>query len=44
MSLGDVKRNTQDVITEQSSMCALHNARSARMKGLQLLMSMMLLA
>ncbi len=52
MSLGDVKRNTEEdtdtVTTEQtkaiSSMCALLNARSARMKGLQLLMSMMLVA
>jgi hypothetical protein len=51
MSLGDVKRNTtekEEVTTEQtkavSSMCSLLNARSARMKGLQLLVSMMLVA
>ena len=51
MSLGDVKRNTDEkdeVTIEQtkaiSSMCSLLNARSARMKGLQLLVSMMLVA
>ena len=50
MLLGDVKRNAKrdEVTTEQtkaiSSMCSLLNARSARMKGLQLLVSMMLVA
>lgn len=51
MSLGDVNRNEDEddvVSTEQtkaiSSMCSLLNARSARMKGMQLLMSMMLVA
>ena len=50
MSLGNTKRNAKEdeVTTEQtkavSSLCSLLNARSARVKGLQLLMSMMLVA
>ena len=50
MTLGDTKRNTEkdEVTTEDikavSSMCSLLNARSARENGLQLLMSVMLVA
>ena len=50
MTLGDTKRNQEkeEVTTEEvkavASMCSLLNARSARMKGLQLLVSMMLVA
>lgn len=50
LTLGDTKRNTNkdEVTTEDrkaiSSMCCLLNARSARMKGPQLLTSMMLVA
>lgn len=50
MTIGDVNRNQkkEEVTTEEikavSSMCSLLNARSARMKGLQLLMGMMLVA
>ena len=50
LTVGDTKRNTpeKEVTTEDrkaiSSMCSLLNARSARMKGPQLLMSMMLVA
>lgn len=50
MMLGDAKRNQQkeEVTTEEvkavTSMCSMLNARSARMKGLQLLISMMLVA
>ena len=50
MMVGDTKRNQDDgeVTTEEikavASMCSLLNARSANMKGLQLLMSMMLVA
>lgn len=50
MAIGNTKRNQQkdEVTTEEikviSSMCSLLNARSARVKGLQLLMGMMLVA
>ena len=50
MTIGDVKRNAKDeeVTTEEikavTSLCSLLNARSARTKGLQLLISMMLVA
>ena len=50
MTLGDTKRNQEkgEVTTEEvkavSSLCSLLNARSARMTGLQLLVSMMLVA
>ena len=50
MALGDTSRNQvkDEVTTEEvkavASMCSLLNARSARMKGLQLLVSMMLVA
>ena len=50
MMVGDTKRNQDDgeMTTEEikavASMCSLLNARSANMKGLQLLMSMMLVA
>ena len=50
MTLGDTKRNqdSEEVTTEEvkavASMCSLLNTRSARMKGLQLLVSMMLVA
>lgn len=51
MTLGDTKRNTNkddEVTTEDikaiSSMCSLLNACSSKIKGLQLLMSIMLVA
>ena len=50
MTIGDTKRNQKEdeVTTEEikvmSSLCCLLNARSARMKGIQLLMGMMLVA
>lgn len=50
MTLGDTARNQEEeeVTTEEvkavASMCSLMNARSARMRGLQLLVSMMLVA
>ena len=48
MTLGDTTRNREDATTEEvkvvASMCSLLNARSARMNGLQLLVSMMLVA
>lgn len=48
MTLGDTTRNREDVSSEEvkvvASMCSLLNARSARVKGLQLLVSMMLVA
>ena len=47
-TLGDTTRNREDATTEEvkvvASMCSLLNARSARMNGLQLLVSMMLVA
>lgn len=50
MTLGDTKRNQEadEITTEDikaiSAMCSTLNARSARMKGLQLLIGMMLVA
>ena len=50
MILGDTTRNqekeevTMEEVKAVASMCSLINARSARMKGLQLLVSMMLVA
>lgn len=50
MTIGDTSRNKQEdeITTEEikavSAMCSLLNARSARTKGLQLLMGMMLIA
>lgn len=50
MTLGDIKRNQEsdEITTEEikavSSMCSTLNARSVRTKGIQLLLSMMLIA